>query len=34
MESKKADVGEQRKVFPHVGLLYNEPPGEAGMHFI
>jgi hypothetical protein len=27
---KKADVAENPKVFDHVGLLVNEPPGEPG----
>jgi hypothetical protein len=27
---KKADVAENPKVFDHVGLLLNEPPGEPG----
>jgi hypothetical protein len=31
---KKADVGEHFDVFPHVGLLFNEPPGGAGLSFI
>jgi hypothetical protein len=31
---KKADVGEHPEVFPHVGLLVNEPPGTAGLPFI
>ena len=28
---KKADVIEHRKVFNHVGLLFNEPPGTTGL---
>jgi hypothetical protein len=28
-ERKKADVAEHPKVFDHVGLLVNEPPGTA-----
>ena len=31
---KKADVAEHPKVFHHVGLLVNEPPGPAGLLFI
>jgi hypothetical protein len=30
-ENKKADVAEHPKVFDHVGLLVNEPPGTAGL---
>jgi hypothetical protein len=30
---KKADVGEHIEMFPHVGLLFNEPPGRAGLSF-
>jgi len=30
-ETKKADVAEHAKVFDHVGLLINEPPGTAGL---
>jgi hypothetical protein len=26
-KAKKADVAEHRKMFRHVGLLFNEPPG-------
>jgi hypothetical protein len=33
-EQKKADVAEHPKAFDHVGLLSNEPPGRAGLHFI
>ena len=32
--TKKADVAEHRKVFDHVGLLTNEPPGSAKLLFI
>ena len=32
--TKKADVAEHPKVFDHVGLLVNEPPGTAGLLFI
>jgi len=31
--TKKADVAEHPKVFGHVGLLVNEPPGWAGLLF-
>ncbi len=27
IETKKADVVENPKVFDHVGLLFNKPPG-------
>jgi hypothetical protein len=33
-KTKKADVAEHPKVFDHVGLLFNEPPGTAGLFFI
>ena len=33
-EPKKADVAEHPKVFRHVGLLSNEPPGTAELLFI
>jgi hypothetical protein len=32
--NKKADVVENPKAFDHVGLLVNEPPGQAGLPFI
>jgi hypothetical protein len=32
--TKKADVVEYPKVFDHVGLLTNEPPGSAELLFI
>jgi len=32
--NKKADVVEHAKVFDHVGLLSNGPPGQAGLPFI
>ena len=32
--TKKADVAEHPKAFGHVGLLFNEPPGKAGLFFI
>ena len=31
--NKKADVAEHPEVFHHVGLLFNRPPGMAGLHF-
>jgi hypothetical protein len=31
---KKADVAKYPKVFDHVGLLVNEPPGKTGLLFI
>jgi hypothetical protein len=31
---KKADVAKHPEVFGHVGLLCNEPPGQAGLLFI
>ena len=31
---KKASVMEHPKVFDHAGLLFNEPPGTAGLPFI
>jgi hypothetical protein len=30
---KKTDVAEHGNVFNHVGLLFNEPPGIAGLPF-
>ena len=33
-ENTKADVAEHPKVFDHVGLLFNEPPGKAELLFI
>jgi len=32
--TKKADVAEHPEVFHHVGLLFNEPSGTAGLFFI
>jgi hypothetical protein len=29
-ENKKADVAEHPKAFDHVGLLFDEPPRQAG----
>jgi hypothetical protein len=34
IKNKKADVAEHPKVFDHVGLLFNEPPGKAGLFFV
>jgi hypothetical protein len=33
-KTKKADVAEHPKVFDHVGLLVNKPPGKAELLFI
>ena len=33
-QAKKADVMEHPEAFDHVGLLVNEPPGQAGLPFI
>ena len=30
---KKADVAETPEGFDHVGLLFNQPPGTAGLPF-
>jgi len=32
-KTKKADVMEHLKAVHHVGLLFNEPPGRAGLSF-
>jgi len=32
--NEKADAAEHPKAFDHVGLLVNEPPGQAGLPFI
>ncbi len=32
--TKKADVAEHAKALNHVGLLFNEPPGTAGLFFV
>ncbi len=32
--TKKADVAEHPQVLSHVGLLVNEPPGQAELLFI
>src|SRR5271170_7363767 len=34
LKNKKADVAEHPKVFHHVGLLINGPPGFTGLPFI
>jgi len=34
LATKKADVGEHPKVFPHVGLLFDEPPAPRELLFI
>jgi len=31
--TKKADVAKHPKAFGHVGLLFNQPPGKAGLFF-
>jgi hypothetical protein len=33
-KNKKADVAEHPKVFDHVGLLFNESPGNAELLFV
>ncbi len=33
-QTKKADVAEHFWVFDHVGVLVNEPPGNAGLPFV
>jgi hypothetical protein len=33
-QNKKTDVAEHPEVFCHVGLLFDEPPGLAGVLFI
>jgi hypothetical protein len=33
-KTKKADVPEHPKVFQHVGLLINQPPGMAGLPLV
>jgi hypothetical protein len=32
-KAKKADVGAHLKMQPHVGLLFNEPPGRPELSF-
>jgi hypothetical protein len=32
-KAKKADVGEHLRMFPDVGLLFDQPPGGAGLPF-
>jgi hypothetical protein len=34
IKTKKADVAEHPKVFDHLGLLVNKPPGKAELLFI
>jgi hypothetical protein len=34
LKTKNADVAEHPKAPVHVGLLFNEPPGRAGLFFI
>jgi hypothetical protein len=34
MNQKKADVVEHPRVFDHVGLLFDEPPGAAELPFM
>jgi len=31
---KKTDVAEHSQVFRHIGLLFNEPPGDAKLLLI
>jgi hypothetical protein len=33
-KSKETDVVQHPKAFDHVGLLFNEPPGKAGLFFV
>jgi hypothetical protein len=33
-QHQKADVAERLEAFDHVGLLFDEPPGTAGLLFI
>jgi hypothetical protein len=33
-QTKKADVVKHPQVLNHVGLLFNEPPGTAGLPFV
>jgi hypothetical protein len=33
LRTKKADVAESPEGFDHVGLLFNQPPGMAGLPF-
>jgi hypothetical protein len=33
-KQQKADVAEYPEVIDHVGLLFNKPPGQAGLLFI
>jgi hypothetical protein len=34
LTQKKADAVECPEVFDHVGLLFNKPPGTAGLLFV
>src|ERR1700677_5054842 len=34
MKTKKADIAEHLRVFPHVGLLVNKPSSYAGVPFV
>jgi hypothetical protein len=34
MRNKKAGVAEHPDVLDHAGILFNEPPGDAGLPFI
>jgi hypothetical protein len=34
ISAKKTDVAEHPRVFRHIGLLFNEPPGTARLPFI
>jgi hypothetical protein len=34
IENKKANVAEHPRVFGHVGLLFNEPPGRPELFLI
>jgi len=34
IENEKADVVQYPKEFNHVGLLFDDPPGRAGLIFV
>jgi len=34
IENEKADVVDASKAFNHVGLLFDDPPGRAGLIFV
>ena len=34
LKTKKTDVVQHPKAFDHIGLLFNEPPGRAGLFFV